>query len=391
MRNLLFLIIIFLLTQNVSSASKDFEIFEQPPAKPLISYLLKSDSLEEKKRPHQKSISFSGGSYFSVTYCLGVFDVLQKYFDLSNVIYLGDSSGSLVATGAALNMPVDHSIKEFLLPSLQDKKSMPHCGFSQWSEVITKNVLSTIRKFNPQLVGQAHKIVSGKLYVSVTHVKFPFLRNELVSTFHSDEDLVDTLMASCHLPWVINGNFFTKWRGNTCIDGGLTNHNPVLDKNTMRINPFLWRSPFFWIKHGCFTLHTEEEAFQAIRWGYEDASKNLQYFLDHGFTLKSPSIPLPLSVPSACVEHEQSLSIPYLLNKKLYTFWFYSKNIFLSQANSYFSLLKSILYKEQYSEYIPLFAKIFTVYMFIKHRNQIKKNLLGLFLKRYQLCNLRTI
>ncbi len=300
-------------------------------------------------------------------------DVLQKHFDLSDVIYLGDSSGSVTATAAALNIPVDHSIKENLLPSLKEKQNMPHCGFSQWSEVITKNLLLTIMKFNPELVGKAHKVVSGKLHISVTHVKFPFLQNELVSTFYSDEDLVNTVVASCHLPWVLNGNFFTKWRGNTCIDGGLTNHNPVLDKNTMRINPFLWRCPLFWIKHGCFTLHTEEEAFQAIRWGYEDASKNLQYFLDHGFNLKSPSIPLQISVPSACAEYEQSLTIPYLLNKKLRTIWFYGKNIFLSQANSYFSLFKTCLYKEQYSKYLALFAKIFTVYMFIKYRNYIKK------------------
>lgn len=217
---------------------------------------------------HQKSVSFSGGSYFSVTYCLGVFDVLQKLFDLSNVVYLGDSSGSLAAVTAALNIPVDHTVKELLLSSLKEKQNMPHCGFSQWSEVLTKNIFSTIMKFDPELVGQVHKIVSGKLHVSVTHVKFPFLQNELVSTFHSDEDLVNILMVSCHLPWVLNGNLFTKWRGNTCIDGGLTNHNPVLDKNTIRINPFLWRSLSFWIKHGCFTLHTEEEALQAVRWGY---------------------------------------------------------------------------------------------------------------------------
>ncbi len=383
MRNLFLLVFSFLLVQNASSASDDFEIFEHTPEKPPISCQFKSSSLDEGKRTHQKSISFSGGSYFSVTYCLGVLDVLQKFFDLSNVIYLGDSSGSIIATAAALNIPVDHSIKEFLLPSLQEKQNMLHCGFSQWNQVLTKNLFSTIMKFNPELVGKAHKVVSDKLYVSVTRVKFPFLQNELASTFHSDEDLVNTLLASCHLPWVINGNFFTKWRGNTCIDGGLTNHNPVLDENTMRINPFLWRSPLFWIKHGCFTLHTEEEAFQATRWGYEDASKNLQYFLDHGFNLKSSSIPLLLSAPSACVEYEQSMTVPYLLNKKMYTLWFYSKNIFLSQANSYFSLFKAALYKEQYSDYAPLFAKIFTVYLFIKYRNYIKKNLLGLFFQRY--------
>jgi hypothetical protein len=138
---------------------------------------------------------------------------------------------------------------------------------------------------------------------------------------------------------------------------------------------------FFWIKHGCFTLHTEKEAFQAIQWGYEDASKNLQYFLDHGFNLKTPFIPLPLSSPFACTTGEKPLTISSLLNKKQQTFWFYGRNIFLSQANSYFSLLKTSLYKEQYSEYAPLFAKIFTAYMIIKYRKHIKNNLLAIFCK----------
>jgi hypothetical protein len=90
---------------------------------------------------------------------------------------------------------------------------------------------------------------------------------------------------------------------------------------------------------------------------------------------------LPISPPFGCHTGEKPLTKTSLLNKKLQTFLFYSKNIFLSQANSYFSILKTSLYKEQYSEYAPLFAKIFTAYLVIKYRKHIKNNLLAIFCK----------
>jgi hypothetical protein len=159
MHNLLLVVFYFFIQTEVLAT--DLQLLDITPESVSSSKQMLCTSPNEFRK---KSISFSGGSYFSVTYCIGVFDVLQKFFDLSNVVYLGDSSGSITATAAALNIPMDHAIKEFLLPSLQEKQNMPHCGFSQWNKVVTKNLFSTIRKFNPDLIGQAHKIFSGKLY-----------------------------------------------------------------------------------------------------------------------------------------------------------------------------------------------------------------------------------
>ena len=101
----------FLLIQNKGFSTNPSELFEidsekstsqkqEPLENPLERVVKVADSVNcsqstQLERKLQ-SISFSGGSYFSVTYCLGVLDVLQKFFDLSNVVYLGDSSGSLV-------------------------------------------------------------------------------------------------------------------------------------------------------------------------------------------------------------------------------------------------------------------------------------------------------
>lgn len=359
---------LFLLQNQIFGANLNEFVEESEPNQQLCIKIIDESNIASEPKILQKSISFGGGSYFGVTYSLGVLDVLQKLFDLSSCAYLGDSSGSLTAASAALNIPVSHSIKHFVLPCITEKHNSPHCGFAQWGKIITKHMFNTIHAFNPELEGKAHKELSGKLHVSVSLVT-PFLRNVLISDFDSDEDFADALMASCHLPWVLNGSFFTNLRGHTCIDGGLTNHNPMLNEKTIKINPFLWRSLFFWANHGCFTLHTEEEALFAIRLGYHDALKNLHYFIEKGLPLKHASIPLPISDHPVPDEPESSVSL--FLRNKAHTFWFFSRNIFLSQANQYFTWFGYIFNQGRQSQYAYFALKILSVCMVFKYRKDI--------------------
>jgi hypothetical protein len=48
--------------------------------------------------------------------------------------------------------------------------------------------------------------------VSVTRIT-PLARPSLVSEFHSRDDLIEALLASCHIPLWMNGNIFTSERG----------------------------------------------------------------------------------------------------------------------------------------------------------------------------------
>ena len=351
---------LFLLQNQIFGANLNEFVEENQQNDQLCIKIIDESNIVSEPKIFQKSISFGGGSYFGVTYSLGVLDVLQKLFDLRDYVYLGDSSGSLTAASAALNIPVSHSMKNFVLPCLKEKRESQYSGFAQWGKIISKHMFNTIYTFNPELEGKAHKELSGKLHVSVSLVT-PFLRNVLISDFDSEEDFANTVITSCHLPWVLNGSFFTNLRGHTCIDGGLTNHNPMLNEKTIKINPFLWRSLFFWANHGCFTLHTEEEALFAMRLGYHDTLKNLNYFIEKGLQLKSTSIPLSISEHPAPDEPESSVSL--FLRNKAHTFWFFSSNVFLSQANRYFTWLYYLFNQARQSQHAYLPMKLFAMFM----------------------------
>jgi len=68
--------------------------------------------------PFQKSLSFAGGGYFTFTYNSGVTKFLQEKFELDDVVFLGDSSGSLVAFAAAAGLPAELT-KNVLLKSIK--------------------------------------------------------------------------------------------------------------------------------------------------------------------------------------------------------------------------------------------------------------------------------
>jgi hypothetical protein len=69
--------------------------------------------------------------------------------------------------------------------------------------------------------------VSGRLHVAVTRVAGARFTSELVSQFDSDEDLVQALLTSSHIPLYSDGRATTLFRGQPHCDGGLTDFLPL--------------------------------------------------------------------------------------------------------------------------------------------------------------------
>lgn len=303
---------------------------------------------------HQKSISFAGGGYFTFTYHAGVIKCLQELFELDDVVFLGDSSGSLAAFVATLSISPE-TTKKLLLDSMKEKQEASCYGFSRWGEIVTKNALAAVTAH--QDGKNAYKRANNRMYVSVTRVLSPLsYRNELINTYHSNEDLAAGMIASLHIPWVFSKNFSIKWRDNHYIDGGFTNNNPKLNENTMCINPFRWRKLDFWLQNGCFTLPTEKEALLAIQLGYEDAMAHQEEFIAHGLKLKNPTVSRVLentSQSSSATQSEENpgwsiisnvkrlLNLPKSYLKPAITIGFFSKNIILSQAGIHLASAKA--------------------------------------------------
>ena len=72
------------------------------------------------------------------------------------------------------------------------------------------------------------KVLEGKLAISVTridlnHLCIPYLKDEIVTKFYSNDDVIDCIIASALIPFILNGKPFVNFRNWICVDAGLTN------------------------------------------------------------------------------------------------------------------------------------------------------------------------
>ncbi|XP_035943865.2 patatin-like phospholipase domain-containing protein 4 isoform X6 [Halichoerus grypus] len=85
----------------------------------------------------------------------------------------------------------------------------------------------------------AHELAHNRLHVSVTNTNTR--ENYLVSNFPSREDLIKVLLASSFVP-IYAGLKPVEYKGQTWVDGGLTNSLPILPVGrTVTISPFSGR------------------------------------------------------------------------------------------------------------------------------------------------------
>ena len=289
---------------------------------------------------------------------------LQENFDLSRTHFLGDSSGCWGALIGALNLSAEKFFEKALINSAKEKHQMPFFGFSHWREILQKNFIALVKEANECMVSEKsmHAKVDGRLSISITHAdwrgkwQIPFIkkevpwvfRNELVSKYHSDDDLLETVFTSCHIPFLLSDSFFSKWRGNRCLDGGITNKNPKLNEETCLVHTLLWRSSAFWLKHGCITLPTEADARNSYNWGYEDAQNNYNYWIANGLVPKVNPINELSFLPTQDfpkVEPKQTRVSAILecingYKKEVRVIYFLAKNILGAQINKCFQRLR---------------------------------------------------
>ncbi|RVE55621.1 hypothetical protein OJAV_G00234430 [Oryzias javanicus] len=86
------------------------------------------------------------------------------------------------------------------------------------------------------LPADAHRLATGRLFVSVTHAQSG--RNRTVSSFGSREELVKVLLASSFVP-VYAGLKPVEFKGQRWIDGGFTDSLPIPPEGrTVTVSPF---------------------------------------------------------------------------------------------------------------------------------------------------------
>ncbi|KAL4457761.1 hypothetical protein ABPG75_012626 [Micractinium tetrahymenae] len=174
------------------------------------------EDVQRALREGTLSFGFSaGGCLFP--YYIGCAGALIDAGILTDQVKLGGASaGSLLAACIKSGMPLDDVVDQ----NLRLMDDLRRGG--------TRGRLGAVLKafLQQHLPEDAHEKCRERAYVAVTKVT-PIARPVLVSAFLSREDLIQALMTSCHIPFWLDGNPFTDFRGSRHCDGGLTNFIPL--------------------------------------------------------------------------------------------------------------------------------------------------------------------
>lgn len=180
------------------------------------------------------NLSFAGCGFLGI-YHVGVAVCLKKYAPhllLGKIS--GASFGALSACCLLCDLPLGQLTSD-VLRVVSEARAGSLGPFSP-SFSIQNVLLERMQSFIPL---DAHKIVSGKLHISLTRVYDG--QNVIVSEFPTREDLLQALLASCFVP-VFSGMLPPRFHGIRYMDGGFSDNLPVLDENTITVSPFCGES-----------------------------------------------------------------------------------------------------------------------------------------------------
>lgn len=228
-------------------------------------------------RDGRLSFGFSAGGLLFPFY-VGVSAALQDAGLLTEDTKLGGASaGSLIAACVKAGMSADE-ITEHCLRLMADCRA--HGTRGRLGPVLNEFLESHMPE-------DAHERCRDRAYVAVTRA-LPYLRPQLVTDFSSRDDLIRALMTSCHIPWYLDRQALTEFRGEPHFDGGLTNFIPVVPGTVgVRVCCFPSRqlSPMYriGISPDSYDEDWPYSLRQMVGWAFEPADdKFVQYFIEKG-------------------------------------------------------------------------------------------------------------
>ena len=208
-----------------------------------------------------------GGSY---SYLFGLATYLQQNYDLSDVIFSGISAGNIMCVLCILNIDIEkmHELINIpLLIKLQNYKLKAFCNFIPEIKQIMLKILNEDKN--------NYRKITNRLFINITHI--PSFRNRIISEFYSNEDLVDCIMASCHIPFY-NTSFFYNFRNKYYIDGYISSDdsfvNCYLGKNyiTLKFNITTFRE----LENNFLFISTcDKLSCKLFKYGYYDIQENI--------------------------------------------------------------------------------------------------------------------
>jgi Patatin-like phospholipase len=176
-----------------------------------------------------------GGLY---SYMLGITAELQQRHDLSGTRFLTASGGSV--SGLLLAAGID--AERFHLDC--NRSMLEDCRAHATGFLFNIRV-SADRHLREFLPPAAFEMCTERLLISLTTL--PGLRNEVVSSYRSNEELVDCMMATMFWPLAFDGRWSAIFNGRRYWDGALTLNRAAIDNGALFFSAMLWRRmPWHW-------------------------------------------------------------------------------------------------------------------------------------------------
>lgn len=189
-------------------------------------------------QPAPLVISWPGAGVL-VFWQLGVLKGLSESHDLSNVPMLGSSSGALITALAKSGTCIDTATVRGV--ELLQEFGVVH---RKWG------LIGMLGKLTRQWLADvlpdqaAERCSQGQAMLLVTTL--PLFRTRAITGFKCNSDLVDAVMASAHIPLVVDWRMFVSCRWRPCLDGGLwwllqrseKEYHPPHADNALLITPF---------------------------------------------------------------------------------------------------------------------------------------------------------
>ena len=151
-------------------------------------------------------------------YCTGAWITLRQLVrrgDISIARFAGTSAGAWCSVFMCCELdPID-----WIETYYQTKARVGEKLLDAYHSIIPNMIL-------PTLPTDAYSRCSGRCFISISVLRGGSVRNEVVSQFASNEDLVSACVASSNIPFIATKALGKRFRGNVVLDGGLTNNLP---------------------------------------------------------------------------------------------------------------------------------------------------------------------
>lgn len=167
-------------------------------------------------------------------YMTGICKYIRDHYDLSDWNYYGASAGAW----NVMYLGCKPEKEELFIQQAQEIGQFSYTSLYDMEKTMKQRLMVNFKL-------EDFNIPSMNICVSSKRNWQPLLRKEVIREFYDMDDLVECCIASSHLPFITNGEFFYHYRARKCLDGGFFRKPYTREDNvipSMILNPEIWKN-----------------------------------------------------------------------------------------------------------------------------------------------------